>query len=728
MTGKNLTEKKPLEELKALKQRVIELEALAAAHPADEKSNQFENGQKYKAAFESANDGMLLIDKKGGIIDVNKRIKDFSGYAREELIGKNIASLVQMMTKKSLALTQSNFLKRLVGVNIPPYEVEMIIKNGESAIIEISAQPVMENDKIVGDLVILRDVTKRKLTEEAAKESEQNFRSLMDNSAMGIRIRDADEHVVYANQTLLNIFGYENIDELRASPPQDHYTPASYAGYLQRKEKLLRGEPVSNTLEVDIIRKDGTIRCLQVFGKSLLWNGKMQTQTFYNDITERKQAAEALSTIEQNLRNSLDNLPMGFRITDVDNNTLYLNQAFLNIFGYENIDEVKTNPPLKHYTAESYAEYLQRKQKLLRGKPRQERVEVDIVRKDGVIRHLQLSTGELVWNGKKQFQTLYNDITEKRKTEMALIKSEQNLKEAQRVGGIGCWELDITTGEVEWSDEFYRLYERDKTLGPRNPDEETKFYSPEQNKMFREYARRAVKNGEEFNYDLTANLPSGKIALFNTTLHPVKDNKGRVIKLFGTVQDITERKRAEEALKLSEQNFRNSMDGSFMGIYIVDTDWHILYVNQAFLDLFGYKNIDEVRASPPHEHYTPEEYARHLVRNERRLHVEPNPDQFELDILHKDGTIRHLQAFRKEVLWDGKQQSQLLYNDITERKVIEEALKESETMYHELMNTITSGVFIYKAVDNGENFVCVDVNNSAEKMEGINLQISSASG
>jgi PAS domain S-box-containing protein len=481
-------------------------------------------------------------------------------------------------------------------------------------------------------------------------------------------------------------------------------------------------------LEVDIICKDGTIRCLQVFGKSLLWNGKMQTQTFYNDITERKQAEESLATIEQNFHNSLDYLPMGFRITDVDDNTLYLNQAFLNIFGYENIDEVKTNPPLKHYTAESYAGYLQRKERLSRGKPRQERVEVDIVRKDGVIRHLQLSTGELVWNGKKQFQTLYNDITEKRKTEMALIKSEQNLKEAQRVGGIGCWELDITTGEVEWSDEFYRLYERDKALGPRNPDEETKFYSPEQNKMFREYARRAVKNGEEFNYDLTANLPSGKITLFNTTLHPVKDDKGRVIKLFGTVQDITERKRAEEALKLSEQNFRNSMDGSFMGIYIVDTDWHILYVNQAFLDIFGYKNIDEVRASPPHEHYTPEEYARHLVRNERRLHGEPNPDQFELDILHKDGTIRHLQAFRKEVLWDGKQQSQLLYNDITERKVIEEALKESETMYHELMNTITSGVFIYKAVDNGENFVCVDVNNSAEKMEGINLQISSASG
>ena len=124
----------------------------------------------------------------------------------------------------------------------------------------------------------------------------------------------------------------------------------------------------------------------------------------------------------------------------------------------------------------------------------------------------------------------------------------------------------------------------------------------------------------------------------------------------------------EEALKASEQNFRNSMDNSPMGIRIINTKGHILYSNQAFLDIFGYKNIDEIRTIPLKERFTPEGYADYLLQKERVLHGEPIPDKLEIDIVRKDGTIRHVQVFRKEVLWDGKTQYQTLYNDITERK------------------------------------------------------------
>ena len=120
-------------------------------------------------------------------------------------------------------------------------------------------------------------------------------------------------------------------------------------------------------------------------------------------IQERKKAEAALQASEENFRNSMDNSLMGIRITDADENTLYLNKAFLNILGYENIDEVRTMPPLKYYTPASYAGYLQRKEKFLHGEPRPDRVEVDIIRKDGAIRHLQLSTAELVWNGKPDY-------------------------------------------------------------------------------------------------------------------------------------------------------------------------------------------------------------------------------------------------------------------------------------------------------------------------------------
>jgi len=129
-----------------------------------------------------------------------------------------------------------------------------------------------------------------------------------------------------------------------------------------------------------------------------------------------------------------------------------------------------------------------------------------------------------------------------------LRESAERLREAQAMGRIGSWEFDIGNRTIRWSDQTYELYERDPALGPPTPEEEATYYSPEQAKVLREYARRAIEEGEEFEYDLQAKLPGGRTTHFAATMRPIKDENGRVSKLFGTVQDITERKRAEEKL------------------------------------------------------------------------------------------------------------------------------------------------------------------------------------
>ncbi len=135
------------------------------------------------------------------------------------------------------------------------------------------------------------------------------------------------------------------------------------------------------------------------------------------------------------------------------------------------------------------------------------------------------------------------------RVQLEKVESEARLKEAQSLARIGNWEYDLATHDIKWSDETYELYERDKKLGPPAPDEEAGYYPPEQAKELREYARRAEEEGREFKYDLAVKLPSGRTAYFSATLNPVKDKNGRVIKLFGTVQDITDRRRAEKELE-----------------------------------------------------------------------------------------------------------------------------------------------------------------------------------
>jgi PAS domain S-box-containing protein len=135
---------------------------------------------------------------------------------------------------------------------------------------------------------------------------------------------------------------------------------------------------------------------------------------------------------------------------------------------------------------------------------------------------------------------------EKRQAEEALRESEKRLQEAQALGRIGNWEFDVDSQGITWSDQVYRLYERDPAFGPSTVGEEAAYYAPEQAERLREYARRAIEEGQELAYDLQAKLPSGKLAHFSTTMRPIEDESGRVVRLFGTVQDITERVRSEE--------------------------------------------------------------------------------------------------------------------------------------------------------------------------------------
>ncbi len=129
-----------------------------------------ESEKQYRVFFESANDILLFLDRHGKILDVNEKLKEVGGYEREELVGKNIRYLASIMSKKSLAIIAKNFIKRMAGLSVPPYEVEMVTKSGEWLTIEINAVAIRREGKVIGDLVILRDMTERKRAEAEIKQ------------------------------------------------------------------------------------------------------------------------------------------------------------------------------------------------------------------------------------------------------------------------------------------------------------------------------------------------------------------------------------------------------------------------------------------------------------------------------------------------------------------------------------------------------------------------------
>jgi PAS domain S-box-containing protein len=278
------------------------------------------------------------------------------------------------------------------------------------------------------------------------------------------------------------------------------------------------------------------------------------------------------------------------------------------------------------------------------------------------------------------------NITERKRAEEERKESEARLKEAQVLGRIGSWEYDVNSKKIFWSDEAYVLYGRDPALGPPTEEEEAKYYSADQAKILRDYAARSIQSGEEFKYDLEVQLPGGKKAFFSATMIPVKDESGKVVKLLGTVQDITERKRSEEKFKNLAEYSPNMIFINFKG--------KIVFANKECEDITGYKR-DEL--------YTPGFDFLNLVAPENRELVKSNLTKhmrgeavapYEFTAITKDG--KRIEVLLPTNLIDYEDGKAILgiLTDITERKRAEEIIRVSEDKFSKIFNLSPAAIFI----------------------------------
>jgi len=141
--------------------------------------------------------------------------------------------------------------------------------------------------------------------------------------------------------------------------------------------------------------------------------------------------------------------------------------------------------------------------------------------------------------------------------------------------------------------------------------------------------------------------------------------------------EIAERKRTEEGLRQAEENFRRSLDESPLGIRIIGAKGETLYANRAILDIYGFKDIEELNSTPVKKRYAPESYAEYQLRKKKRMNGEGYASEYEISIIRKTGETRRLQVFRKEIIWNRQKQFQAIYQDITERKSAQEKLIET---------------------------------------------------
>ncbi len=246
--------------------------------------------QQYRDLYENANDLIYTHDLKGNFTSLNRAGELITGYTREEAMTMNIA---QVVAPEFLETARTMTMRKVAGEIPGTYELEIIAKDGNRVSLELSTRVILQDGKPVGVQGIGRDITERKLTYSALRESEYKLRTLLDSMSEGLLQVDNEDRIQFVNNCLCEMVGYT----------QEELIGTDWARLLPDDERELivgvnerRRRGVSDTYEISLRKKSGETIWVMVGGAPMV-NGEggiTGSMGVFADITERKRAEERL--------------------------------------------------------------------------------------------------------------------------------------------------------------------------------------------------------------------------------------------------------------------------------------------------------------------------------------------------------------------------------------------------------------------------------------------------
>ncbi|MBI4851810.1 MAG: PAS domain S-box protein [Acidobacteria bacterium] len=370
---------------------------------------------RYRDLFEKANDIIYTHNLSGEFTSVNSHAEEILGYNREDILHLNIN---QILKPEELARVKERMKRRLEGEILPSHELTLISKDGRQLIFEVNSWLEMENAAPVAIHGIARDITKRKIIEEALKESEERYRSLFNRAPIGIYRSTPEGKIVDANPTVIKMMGCSSLEELKAHDLEKdalvtNYNRKHFKETLETKGQIIGLESAWSTGKEEriFIRENASV-VKDLEGNILYYDGTVE------DITERKEIEEALRKSERQYRVLFENNPCPCFVYDVATlKFLAANKAAIQHYGYTleeftNMSITSIRPPedvpkLLKFLSEGNHEVFQSKH-------------WRHCKKDGTVFDVEISSDDAIFEGKHARLVLAKDITERKQAEELL--------------------------------------------------------------------------------------------------------------------------------------------------------------------------------------------------------------------------------------------------------------------------------------------------------------------
>ncbi len=439
---------------------------------------------------------------------------------------------------------------------------------------------------------------------------------------------------------------------------------------------------------IPIPEEDGQFASLFADVNEMIASIKETIEEKEQAIITGEKADNALRESEQRYRDIVELAPLGILTSDLKGIVTACNTAFLELTGYsreEIIGKHISNFPTVR--PEDIPNYLKLFSSAIQGKPIRN-FKFIWVHKDGTQRWGEAYL-RLMKKGSKPvgLQAILRDITKRKRAEEALRKSRMDLAKAQRIAHVGNWNWDVQGKTLAWSDEIFRIFGVDRGF-ELSFENITSIIHPDDRGRNQAFVGQLFKNTEPAEIDFRAIRPDGRLVHIHQTAEVQCDEQGKPKCIFGIMQDVTEQKQAEEALRESEEKFRSLFNQSPLGIYMHELDGQIINVNPTACKQLRYTEKELVKLSVFDLHSNSENSI-NLPKDEiLKLWKSWKPgDVYTISADHqrKDGTIFPAELSTSVVQLGEKRVILALVQDITERIRTEEIIRQHSEQLEEMV-------------------------------------------
>lgn len=630
--------------------------------------------------LEKAPDWIWELDGQGIFTYSNRVVEDVLGYTKQDVLGKKIFELLipedrpKCRSHFRKAMRQNQPIKNMVG--------RFRRMDGEVAFLEVNCIPILEADQVTGLRGIAREVTEILCSRLAVDEALANYKAALDNAPTGIVIVQ-NERIVYANPKILELMGY-TIEDLKDAGVWKFVHPEDRDRVMDYYRRRMAGEEVPEHYEMRVITKSGQVRHFELRATIITYHGAPAVLDNIIDITERKAAEEALRESETKYRNLVEATGTGYLIVDTQGRVIDANAEYVRLTGRSSLEEIKGHSVLEwtaDYDVERNAEEVRKCAET--GVVRN--LEIDYVTPDGRIIPVEINARLVETREGRVILTLCRDISERRQAENALKESEERFRLIAETASDAIITIDKESTILYANPATEQIfgYTANELLGQK-----LTMLMPER---FRERHLTGLKH-----YLETGKRTKEWRSIEYPGLHksgteiPLEISYSEFIRageriFMGILRDITDRKRAQDDLRESEERYRLLFERS-PDIVVVLKNNVIVAANPAITRILGYE-VNEVIGLMPWD-ISPEFQPDGLPSKEKALrileHLHNGTSQvFEWVHKRKDGTLVDCDVSLTTYKVHGETYVQAIVRDVTERKRAEEHRRALEKQLDE---------------------------------------------